>query len=270
MLGNVDRARCNLRGTEPADREAHRVGHPPRDEFLVVVERLVVSQAADAERAPRGMRVGAGEDDVLRRNPGGFPDETTRLETERTMHPEQVADDDGEPRAPVVEHEAAGVQFVVHLLRRKRSEPADDGRAQRRGDIGLRGARAQRGVRLGRRQCGTKQAGDDKEADRGESRHVRSRRHTIPCTQVGAERPSPPSAVTRGRERRGMYGLSTAPAAAPTDGGAEMHLLPEVQVNRTAAAWARRQSSAALNACSCVIAFSVRFRQSRMNSPKKR
>ena len=34
---------------------------------------------------------------------------------------------------------------------------------------------------------------------------------------------------------------------------------------RTASRCAIRQSSAALNACSCVIAFSVRFRQSRMH-----
>jgi apolipoprotein N-acyltransferase len=36
------------------------------------------------------------------------------------------------------------------------------------------------------------------------------------------------------------------------------------------AAWARRQSSAALKAWACVMAFSVRLRQSRMSSPKKR
>lgn len=42
------------------------------------------------------------------------------------------------------------------------------------------------------------------------------------------------------------------------------------QVRRRAAICARRHNSAALNACVWVIAFSVRFRQSRMSSPKKR
>ncbi len=37
---------------------------------------------------------------------------------------------------------------------------------------------------------------------------------------------------------------------------------------RTASAWAFRHNSAALKACSWVIAFSVRFRQSRISSPK--
>lgn len=37
---------------------------------------------------------------------------------------------------------------------------------------------------------------------------------------------------------------------------------------RCATAWAFRQSSAALKACACVMAFSLPFRQSRINSPK--
>jgi hypothetical protein len=59
-------------------------------------------------------------------------------------------------------------------------------------------------------------------------------------------------------------------ARAGGDGARHGASIIRAQAIRRAASCARRQSSAALNTCAWVIAFSVRLRQSRINSPKKR
>ena len=57
--------------------------------------------------------------------------------------PEQVAHHERELRLPIVEHEAARVQFVVHSRRRKRHEAADDHRTEFGRDVARRRAGAE-------------------------------------------------------------------------------------------------------------------------------
>ena len=73
------------------------------------------------------------------------------------------------------------------------------------------------------------------------------------------------SAIPRKRESLGNPRRANAKGV--TVSGVE---LCRCQESRRAACWAFRQSSAALKAWAWVMAFSVRLRQSRMNSPKKR
>jgi hypothetical protein len=55
----------------------------------------------------------------------------------------------------------------------------------------------------------------------------------------------------------------------PATKGVLHRMAAQAQRRLSARAWARRASSAALKACSCVMALSVRFRQSRISRPKK-
>ena len=50
------------------------------------------------------------------------------------MNAEEIADDEGDFCFPVVEDEAARVQFVVDMLGGEGGEPADDGLSEGRGD----------------------------------------------------------------------------------------------------------------------------------------
>jgi hypothetical protein len=64
----------------------------------------------------------------------------SRLLAHQGVDAQQIADDEGEPGFAVVEHEAAGVQFVVDVGGADRRETADDVSAECRGDVARCGA----------------------------------------------------------------------------------------------------------------------------------
>src|SRR5690606_31712976 len=99
---------------------------PARNETLVVIERMVRTEAAGAERRSGGVGVRGGNHDVLRRDARGLLDQAARLNAEAAVQAEQVTHDEGKLSLSVIEHQAAGVQLVVYMLRWIRSESADD------------------------------------------------------------------------------------------------------------------------------------------------
>ena len=81
------------------------------------------------------MGVHGGDQHVGRRNPDLLFDQAARLGTHASLGPQQIEDHQGELRLAVVEHEAPGVQLIVHVGRQRGDEIADDRPPQRRSDV---------------------------------------------------------------------------------------------------------------------------------------
>src|SRR6185369_16834125 len=125
-------------GLEVADRAARAVGDPADEELRVVaVERLL------APRARRRVGVGGREEEALGRQAGFLGGEPARLVEHLARDADVVADREDERGLAVVEGEAAGVELVVDLRRGRGAPSADDGLAERRGDVARRGAGAE-------------------------------------------------------------------------------------------------------------------------------
>ena len=80
---------------------------------MIVVEFLLVGIAARAERASRGMRVGGGDHDVLRRDAGRLLDQPARLDADAAMQSKEIAHHEGKGGLAVIEHQTARVKLVM-------------------------------------------------------------------------------------------------------------------------------------------------------------
>jgi hypothetical protein len=92
VLGRIHRAEGDLRRPQQVHRAAHAVGDPPGDEPLVVVQRLLVGVAVVPQRRSRRMRVGGGDEHVLRRDSRLLVDQPPRFDADAAVQAEQIAD----------------------------------------------------------------------------------------------------------------------------------------------------------------------------------
>ena len=64
--------------------------------------------------------------DVFWGDPSGLLNLLSSGDGEAATDPQQVANDKGDLRMPIIEHKTASMQIVVNVRRRNRSEPTDD------------------------------------------------------------------------------------------------------------------------------------------------
>ena len=157
MLGHIDRAKGDLGGTQEIVRSLHAVGDAFGDEALVVGQLHVGFVAAwvGAVGVRAGVRVRGGNEDVGRRDAGGFLDQAPGFQREAAVQTEQVADDERELCFAIIEDKAARMKFVVHMSGGEGEEASHDTLAQRWRDVAGGGTGQERSfLRISGRQRG--------------------------------------------------------------------------------------------------------------------
>jgi hypothetical protein len=138
ILSGVRFAKGNLGGPQQVFRAAHTICDPTCEHLLVVVQFLLVGVTSRTHGRSRRMRVGGRDHDMIRRYAARFLDQAARLDTDAAMKADKITDHHRESGLASVEHEAACMQFVMHVETGIRGKAAYPQSAQRRSDVARR------------------------------------------------------------------------------------------------------------------------------------
>ena len=139
MLGDVERRERKLGRPGIVERTANPLRHAAGHEHLIVGEGRLGRPAVLAKGARRRVRMRGGDEHALARDAGRFLNQPAGLFTDPAVNANEVNHHEGELRLAVIQHEAAGVEFVMNVRRREVGKPADDRSPDLRGDVARRG-----------------------------------------------------------------------------------------------------------------------------------
>ena len=168
------------------DGAADAVGDTPRDKALVFIEVGFCGEAIGAEGAGCGVGVCGRYQEVGLGHARLFFREAPRLGAQGLGQPEDVADDQPDARAAVVEHETAGPELVVDLFRWEWVKTTDDIFAEGGRYVARCGTRAELGRVAGFRTRRRRRAKKESKQQSGRMR-CHARLHARGATGVKTE-----------------------------------------------------------------------------------